>query len=140
MSADQQKRPPNYKRRAFGIVLGFSPLLLLLASLMAETAPSQRSNLAATGLMIVAMAIALLNFHLSFIRPRLYLSRHGSMDGFRFISIFPIIGTVLTVFGALFGFGVASSALIGIAAFVLDTGGSGWIVVQTWRHQSLWDG
>jgi hypothetical protein len=41
--------------------------------------------------------------------------------------------------GALFSFGAVGTALIGICAFALDTGGTGWFVVSTWRDRSLWD-
>ena len=139
MSADQQQKPTNYARRAFGASLAFSPLLLLLASLVVGIIRSQQPSFAAVGFMIGAAAFAILNFHLSFIRPRLYLFRHGSMDGYRFVSGLPIVGTVLAILGAFFGFGAIGSAIIGIAAFALDTGGSGWFVVATWRDHSFWD-
>ncbi len=119
--------------------MAFSPLLLLLASLIAGIIRSQHSSFAAVGFMIGAATFAILNFHLSFIRPRLYFFRHGSMDGYRFVSGLPIVGTVLAILGAFFGFGAIGSAIIGIVAFALDTGGAGWFVIATWRDHSFWD-
>ena len=129
----------NFTRRAFGGTLAFLPLALLLVSLIYGIARSQKSSFAGVGFMIGAAAFAILNFHLSFIRPRLFHRRHGSMDGYRFVSGLPMIGTVLVVLGALSGFGAVGSALIGIASFALNTGGSGWFIIATWRDHSLWD-
>jgi len=89
--------------------------------------------------MIAALVIAIINFSLSFVRPRLYCFRHGSMDGYRFVSGVPIVGTLLTILGAIFGFGAVGCAVLGICAFAMDTGGSGWFVIATWRDHSFWD-
>jgi hypothetical protein len=93
MIADQQPKPTNYPRRVLGVALAFSPLVLLLVSLIVGAVWSQQSNFAAVGFMIAAAVFAIFNFHLSFIRPRLYFFRHGSMDGYRLISGLPIVGT-----------------------------------------------
>jgi hypothetical protein len=61
------------------------------------------------------------------------------MDGYRHVSGFPMIGTVLLSLGAVFSFGAIGSALIGLVAFALDTGGSVWFVTATWRDRSFWD-
>lgn len=61
------------------------------------------------------------------------------MDGYRNISGVPLVGTLLLCCGTLMGFGAVGSASVGIAAFVWDTGGSGWLVVATWRDDSFWD-
>jgi hypothetical protein len=108
-------------------------------SLIVGLTRSRQTTFAGVGFMIGAAAVAVLNFHLSFIRPRLFFVRRGSMDGYRFISGLPMVGTVLVVLGTFVGFGAVDSALIGIAAFALDTGGSGWFVIATWRDRSLWD-
>ena len=89
--------------------------------------------------MLAAALLAGLNFYLSFIRPRIFRLLHGSMDGFRHVSGIPIIGTVLVVLGALFGFGAVGSALLGLACIGFDTGGSVWFLICTWRDSSLWD-
>jgi len=137
MSADQ-KRPTNLARRAFGVVLALSPLALLLTSLAIGITRSQQAHFAGIGFMVGAAAVAFWNFYLSFIRPRLFWLRRRSMDGYRHVSGLPMIGTVLLTLGALFGFGAIGSALIGVGAFVLDTGGSVWFLVCTWRDRSFW--
>jgi hypothetical protein len=138
ISTDQQ-RPTNIVRRAFGVVLAFSPLALLLASIAVGITRSQRPHFAGVGFIVAASVVAVLNFYLSFIRPRLFLLRRGSMDGYRHVSVFPMLGTILLTLGALFGFGAIGSALIGIGAFALDTGGSAWFLICTWRDRSFWD-
>jgi uncharacterized RDD family membrane protein YckC len=120
-------------------MLGFSPLLLLLVSLIVGASQRRHAVFAAVGFITAGAVVAVLNFYLSFIRPRIYWSRHGSKDGYRFVSGMPIIGTVLTLLGAVFGFGAVGIAVVGIGAFALDTGGSGWFVVLTWRDRSFWD-
>jgi len=139
INTDQRSKPINYLRRALGATLGFSPFLLLLVSLVFGFVRGQHSSVAAVAFMTGAVAIAGVNFYLSFVRPRLYRFRHDSMDGYRFVSGVPIIGSVLTIMGAIFGFGAIGLAILGIIAFALDTGGSGWFVIATWRDHSLWD-
>jgi hypothetical protein len=112
---------------------------LRIASIIFGILGSRRPHFAAVGLMIAAAVVAVLNFYLSFIRPRLFSLRRGSMDGYRHVSGFPMIGTVLLSLGAVFSFGAIGSALIGLVAFALDTGGSVWFVTATWRDRSFWD-
>ena len=126
----------NYPRRVLGAVLCLSPLLLLIASAVLHNRPH---SAAAMWLLVPAAAFALLNFHLSVSRPLLYRLCHGSLDDFRFVSVFPIIGTVFAIIGGIVGFGALSAALIGIGAILVDTGGSFWFLVATWRDTSLWD-
>lgn len=83
--------------------------------------------------------IAGLNFYLSFIRPLFYFALHWSRDGYRHVSGAPFVGTLLICAGAAFEFGNVGWSLLGIAAYLLDTGGVLWFVVATWRDQSLWD-
>jgi hypothetical protein len=129
----------NFNRRTFGVIVAFLPLALLIASLASGIIKGQQPMFRGVGFMIGAAALASLNCYLSFVRPYWFRLRHGSLEGFRNVSGIPIIGTVLGFVGTVFGFGAIGSALIGIAAFVLDTGGSGWFVIATWRDRSLWD-
>jgi len=93
---------------------------VLLASLVVGITHPLASRFAGTGFMIPAAVIALLN-----------LVTRGS--------VIPILGTVLVCIGVLDGFGATGTALIGLAVFVLDTGGSGWFVLSTWHDRGLWD-
>lgn len=49
-----------------------------------------------------------------------------------------MIGSVLIIVASLSAFGSVDIALVGVAAFILDTGGSGWFIVFTWRDGSFW--
>jgi hypothetical protein len=89
--------------------------------------------------MLLAVLIGALNFFLSLIRPLLYRLRHRSMDRYRFVSGLPGIGTLLVLVGVVIGFGGCFTALSGMFAMVIDTGGSLWFVWATWRDSSLWD-
>lgn len=129
----------SYLRRGFGVLVGISPVLLLGASLFFSVARGNRQSTAALVVMIVAMFIAAPNFYLSFIRPFVFHKRGGSFDAYKHVSGIPIIGTVVIVVGAILGFGSALCAVLGLVAMALDTGGSVWFLVATWRDVSLWD-
>ena len=51
----------------------------------------------------------------------------------------PLIGTVLICIGLVVGFGAIGTAVMGIAAFALDTGNTVWFVICTWKDRGLWD-
>jgi hypothetical protein len=126
----------NYLRRAIGAGLCLLPLLLFVVSAAVH---NRTHSIAATWLLIPAAALGLFNFYLSFVRPVLYRLCHGSMDGFRFVSGIPGIGTVLVFISGVVGFGSLSVALLGIVTIFVDTGGSFWFLVATWHDKSLWD-
>lgn len=129
----------NYIRRIIGVSLGFMPLALLILSLIYGANKNQELTYTSIGFMLAALTIAFINLYLSFLRPLLFERKNGSMDGYRFASGIPLVGTLMMVFGLMTGFGQIGPATIGILAFILDTSGSGWFVVATWRDKSLWD-
>lgn len=61
------------------------------------------------------------------------------MEGYRFVSGIPVIGTFCVVLGGLVSFGEIVSALLGLIAMAIDTGGSVWFLIATWQDPSLWD-
>jgi hypothetical protein len=134
-----EQKPTNFVRRTFGVVVASLPLVLSLASVVFGSFQHRQPTFAGIGFMIPAAFFAVFNFHLSFIRPHLFRFRHGSMDGYRFVSGIPVVGSILIALGSLFSFGAIGSALIGCASFCLDTGGSGWFVIATWKDRSFWD-
>jgi len=122
MQADASTKPPlNIPRRAFDVALCFAPLVALLASLPVGIAHPGNPRFSGVGFMIAAAVIALLNA---------FLTGSG----------IPILGTILLTEGVADGFGASGSALIGLGAFLVDPGGSGWFVVSTWHDRGLWDG
>ena len=84
-------------------------------------------------LIVLALGIAGLNCYLSWVRPLLYLRRHGSRDGYRFVSGIPLIATVLAVGATLLAFGNDGIAIAGIVVQFLDTGSPLWFVYATWN-------
>ena len=109
VNAQPENPRKNFTRRAFGTILAFLPLALLISSLAIGIIKGQQSNFAGVGFMIGAAVIAALNCYLSFVRPYLFHVRHGSMEGYRNVSGIPIIGTVLVFLGIVFGFGAIGS-------------------------------
>ena len=115
------------------------PVLLLISSIVAGMNGVRLSLPGGMAVMIVAAFIGTLNFYLSFLRGYFYLRRHGSADGYRHVSGFPMIGTVLVSIGATLAFGDIPTALLGLVVMSADTGGSVWFLIATWRDSSLWD-
>lgn len=87
----------------------------------------------------LSLLIAVVNFHLSFIRPLLHKRRTGSLDGYKFVSGIPVVGTVLALLGLAIGYGATIPIYLAGVATILDTGGLPWLLIATWRDGSLWD-
>jgi hypothetical protein len=81
--------------------------------------------------------VGLLNFYLSFVRPVLFRWRDGSLEPYRHVSGYPIVGTILVVVGGLLGFGSVVTASVGLVAMSLDTGSSIWSLLA--KDSSFWD-
>jgi len=139
MSLGLPQRPYKFKKRIFGTTAALAPLILLIVSIVFGVLKQRQSNSVGIGCMVAAFAVALINFYLSFVRPLFFRFRNGSMNNFRFISGIPIVGTILIVLGALFGFGSVGVGAIGLLPVALDTGGSGWFLIATWKDGSLWE-
>jgi hypothetical protein len=62
------------------------------------------------------------------------------MQGYHFVSCIPLFGTLLIVtFGGFLAFSDWRVAVVGLVALTLDTGGSPWFLIATWKDRSLWD-
>jgi len=131
----KERKPLDLVRRSLGVIISLSPILVLLASIVFGIIRSRPFFSAALGLMVAACALAIWNFYLSFIRGRLYLKRHGSLEGYRYVSGVPLIGAVLAMIGGLVGFGEIGNSLVGLASMAFDTGGPVWFLICTWRDE-----
>jgi hypothetical protein len=116
-----------------------APIALLLGSLAYGRPIRHRFAGTSLGWMLMALLVGVCNFSLSFARPILFRLRHGSMERYRFVSGIPGVGTLLVLVGGLLGFGSAPIALMGLAAMLIDTGGSFWFLLAIWKDSSLWD-
>jgi hypothetical protein len=132
------RHTPNYGRRLIGVLICLAPGILLLASLGLGLL-KQGSRTTGLGWMCVALMFGLCNSYLPFIRPRLFRWRNGSLEQYRHASAIPVFGTILVLVGGLLGFGAVVTACAGLAAILLDTGGSFWFLLATWNDLSLWD-
>jgi hypothetical protein len=128
----------NRKRRAIGVLVCLFSLGLLVASLVAGIIRDQ-DKYSGIWWIVAASAVASLNFFLSYVRPLFYRWRSGSWTGYAHISGIPAVGTLFVLIGGIVGFGAWVSAVIGIAASLLDTGGLPWFLVSTWKDSALWD-
>ena len=133
-----QPLPRNYRRRFLGVVICLSPVAVVIASILCGTV---RGTALTAGLAFVlfAMALAILNFHLSFTRPILYRWTHGSMAGYRFVSGIPLVGTFFVLVGVLVWFGDVLTSSTGLAALLVDTGSPLWLLRSTWNDSTFWD-
>jgi hypothetical protein len=127
-------------RRAVGVLIAFSPVLLLAGSLLAavrgRTTDNQTIGVVIAG---VALGIGALNFYLSALRERVHRRFHGSLDRYRYVSGLPLLGTALVIISTLVAYGSGVCAALGLVTMAIDTGGSVWFVVATWNDASLWD-
>jgi hypothetical protein len=127
----------NRRRRAIGFSLAITPFSIVLGSFISPSlAPSPDI---ATTFGFIGVGIATLNAWLSFGRPFLWKMRKGTMDGYRFISGLPIIGTIVGVFTCLTGFGEITPTLLALTIFMIDTAGLPWFTYATWKDQGFWD-
>jgi len=129
----------NHLRRCVGLLLCFAPVMLLIASAVSAVHHGDRYRPIGLAVTLVASLIAAVNFHLSFVRGWFYKRAKGSLDGYKHISGFPLVATGLMVLGAILGFGSLLCAGLGLLCVCLDTGGSAWFLVATWKDASLWD-
>lgn len=113
--------------------------MLLVASFVAALTRGHQHHLAGLTLMIFALTIGALNFYLSFVRGLLHHRATGAPDRYRHVSGLPMVGTLLVVAGGLIGFGSAICAALGLLAVGIDTGGSVWFLLATWKDAPLWD-
>ena len=128
----------NWMRRGLGVALCFGPVFLLLGSI-GYWIVHRGTGFIALGGACGGLLLGLLNSYLTFIRPWRHHRRHGSMDGYRHVSGFPLVGTLMVTWAGAWGFGELPTAVVGLAASVLDTGGLPWFLVMTWRDRSMWD-
>jgi len=125
------------------VIVCFAPVILLVVSLLVDLTSTRESWLETSsviGLAIGSFPVPFINFYLAFIRPWRHVRRHGSLEGLRNVSVLPVLGTLLIVFGGVTAFGDWRSAIIGLLALALDPGGVPWIPIWTWRDRSFWDG
>ena len=138
MQEPPPRHAPNFRRRSIGLVICVSPVILLLASITFGLM-RPRSPTSGLGWTFAALMFGLLNFYLSFVRPAVFRWRYGSLEQYRFVSGFPMVGTILVLVGGLLGFGSVVTASVGLVAMSLDTGSSIWFVLATWKDSSFWD-
>jgi hypothetical protein len=83
---------------------------------------------------LVGGFICVMNFYLSFVRYALSRIVHGR-NGYRHISGFPIIGSLLVVASLLVAHMPRWISLVGLTLAALDTGGIHWFIgVVAWHH------
>jgi hypothetical protein len=142
---DQNSPPPpirpHYLRRAAGTIICLGPAVLLIVSLVyGILSAHDETSGAPIALAVVGLLVAFFNAYLSLGRGLLHRWRHGSMVGYRHISGLPGIGTFLVTAAVILGFGSKYTAIAGLVALMIDTGGLPWFLVATWRDGWLWDG
>ena len=126
-------------RRAAGVVVCLLPLWLACASLLSANQPSQGRVIAASVLTVLAMLLAAMNVSTLWIRPWLYKRRHGTLEGFQYISGIPAVGTVLLCLAETVSFGSPMIAVSAILLSAMDGGSLPWFLVATWNDESLWN-
>src|SRR5262245_48759235 len=138
MPADKSAYRTNHWRRSLGIVFCLIPFGLAASSCVVGFANGNWA-VAGLGVAVGGFLFSVCNVYLSFVRPWRYSRRHTSMEGYRFVSGAPVIGTLCVVVSNIMGFGEIITGTLGLVTLVLDTGGSPWFLVSTWNDRSMWD-
>lgn len=125
-------------RRVIGGVLCGLPLALTLACVFWIRALPPATVAMGGVLATIAVLIGCLNLYLAYLRPWRYRRQRGSLEGYRYVSGLPLVGTLFQVAGCLIAFGSPTVGFIGGLAGLLDVGGVPWIPVLTWQDRSLW--
>ena len=133
-------RNKHLARRAIGVGLCATPILLALACALWPREPSPAREAAGLVLTASATLLGLWNLYLGYGRPWRYRRRHGSPTGYRLVSGLPLVGTLLLVAGCVTAFGSPLVGCCGLLAALVDPDGLPWIPVHTWKDGSLWDG
>jgi hypothetical protein len=93
---------------------------------------------------IIAMTLgggfALLNLHLSYIRPYLHAKRDPEFANFEDISGVPLLATFFLSFASWPFLPDIWPAILASVLMFIDTSGIHWFVVFTWRDDSFWKG
>ena len=125
----------RYGSRFILVSLAAAPFLLVAYSLLSGRQPDY--PVLGVALVVVALAVAALNAHLSWVRPLLFRWRHGSMAEYRFISGFPVVGTVFVVLAVVAAFGSTAVAILALLSLFLDTGGLLWFAAVVWKDPAF---
>src|SRR3989338_3778399 len=134
-------------RRAIGVITAVIPFVAVALSPLTETRLASLLSLGGVASSVVHVAgvvlfalgasICLYNAYLSFVRPKLYEARHGTMEGYLHVSGLPIFGSLFVLVAV-----ACLPRLIWIAAIALpvmffDTGGWHSFVYSTWHDDSF---
>ncbi len=137
---DEPAPPKNILRRTIGVALCSLPLWLAVAcAVWRRPVPGPIVRVAMV-LVVLSGLVGCLNMHLLFVKPWLYRRRHGgSLEGFRFVSGLPVVGTLLQAGACFMAFGSVPVGVCALLTALIDTCGVPWIPVLTWKDSSFWD-
>jgi hypothetical protein len=88
----------------------------------------------AAGLLAIAFLFAVYNGYLSWVRPLCYRRKHGSIEGYRFVSGIPLAGTIFATLAVISAPTHAPVVALAIVTQLIDTGGLLWFVIAIWRE------
>ncbi len=125
-------------RRRVAVLICLAPVALVAISLGIGLCGSQ-SRFSGIGWMGVGAGIGVINQWFTYGRPLLHLAGGRERGAYGHSSGIPMVGTLMTVMAATFGFGALWTAALGLFVLAIDTGGSPWFLVATWNDESLWD-
>jgi hypothetical protein len=129
----------NYLRRAVGVTICLAIPALFVVSLAIGLGGPRSGWFEGRWPLVWSGFFGVLNFYLSFVRGWVHRRRHGSMEGYRYVSGIPLLGNLGLLAALMLGMGAAGTATVGLALCALDTGGLPWFLISTWRDRSFWD-
>lgn len=104
-------------------------------SLLGVPTRTQHSPGALLAWFAAAMLLAAINLWTSWGRALVWRAKHGSLDGYQWVSGIPAIGTLATGVAALGTWGDPASGIAAIIISLADTGSMTWFAIQCFRHR-----
>jgi hypothetical protein len=130
----------SYIRRAFGAAVCLIVPFLFIVSLVIGLRDVTGRWFVGAWPLVWSGLIGGVNFYLSVMQSWVHRRIHGSLKDYRHVSGFPLIGWLGLIAALCLGWGAPGTALIGLVLCFIDTGGLVWLLLATWRDDSLWDG
>lgn len=127
-------------RKVIGIIIGASPFVIFGAAIYTNFTLLQGAySWLGYVLISVGTLIAVSNFYLSFLRIPIHRMIYPHRPDPGFVSGLPLVG-VFSLLGLVFVEVSAVIAVVVLVSLLIDTGGVQWLIVNTWKDESFWQG
>lgn len=114
------------------------PIAVPVGSLVAAFVAPRNWFLGWCGIPFAAAAVLMAGYNWGLeLRWRAHLRKHGSRDGFHYVSGIPVVGNLFAVLGAAVSWGDWRAAFLALVAVVIDAGGFPWFLIAMIRTRQF---